>query len=191
MEIWRDWQNCHRSEPHESLSVDQATGGHATKWLLELAWCFSGGSNNFLDALWAEIVRPLVHAHRGGLPTSQLKAVLWSSSWQSHPRPGLIMDFGLPPQNNKKSVSSWHVLERYRKENASHTVLTTFRSEEGGGSVNFTPWRSQNWPGAALVAKCSATPASVAATPPCSATPFQPQISVRHLPGMGGGRCDT
>ena len=42
-----------------------------------------------------------------------------------------------------------------------------------------------------LVAQCSATPATVAATPPCSATPFQTQISVRHLPGMGGGRCDT
>ena len=42
-----------------------------------------------------------------------------------------------------------------------------------------------------LVAQCSATPASVAATPPCSATPFQTQISVRHLPAQGGGRCDT
>ena len=42
-----------------------------------------------------------------------------------------------------------------------------------------------------LVAQCSATPATVAATPPCSATPFQTQISVRHLPARGGGRCDT
>ena len=41
-----------------------------------------------------------------------------------------------------------------------------------------------------LVAQCSATPATVAATPPCSATPFQTQISVRHLRGQGG-RCDT
>ena len=41
-----------------------------------------------------------------------------------------------------------------------------------------------------LVAQCSATPATVAATPPCSATPFQTQISVRHL-AQGGGRCDT
>ena len=39
----------------------------------------------------------------------------------------------------------------------------------------------------ALVAQCSATPATVAATPPCSATPFQTQISVRHLPAQGGG----
>ena len=39
-----------------------------------------------------------------------------------------------------------------------------------------------------LVAQCSATPATVVATPPCSATPFQTQISVRHLLG---GRCDT
>ena len=38
-----------------------------------------------------------------------------------------------------------------------------------------------------LVAQCSATPATVPATPPCSATPFQTQISVRHLPGMEGG----
>ena len=38
-----------------------------------------------------------------------------------------------------------------------------------------------------LVAHCSATPATVAATPPCSATPFQNQISVRHLPAHGGG----
>ena len=37
-----------------------------------------------------------------------------------------------------------------------------------------------------LVAQCSATPATVAATPPCSATPFQTQIWVRHLPGQGG-----
>ena len=40
---------------------------------------------------------------------------------------------------------------------------------------------------ATLVAQCSATPATVAATPPCSATPFQTQISVRHLPAQGGG----
>ena len=39
----------------------------------------------------------------------------------------------------------------------------------------------------ALVSQCSATPATVAATPPCSATPFQTQISVRHLPAQGGG----
>ena len=39
---------------------------------------------------------------------------------------------------------------------------------------------------AGLVAQCSATPATVAATPPCSATPFQTQISVRHLPAQGG-----
>ena len=39
-----------------------------------------------------------------------------------------------------------------------------------------------------VVAQCSATPATVPATPPCSATPFQTQISVRHLPGMGGGK---
>ena len=42
-----------------------------------------------------------------------------------------------------------------------------------------------------LVAQCSATPATVAATPLCSAAPFQTQISVRHLPGQGGARCDT
>ena len=42
-----------------------------------------------------------------------------------------------------------------------------------------------------LVAQWSATPATVAATPPCSATPFQTQISVRHLPAQGGERCDT
>ena len=42
-----------------------------------------------------------------------------------------------------------------------------------------------------LVAQCSATPATVAAIHLCSATPFQTQISVRHLPARGGGRCDT
>ena len=45
-----------------------------------------------------------------------------------------------------------------------------------------------------LVAQCSATPATVAATPPCSATPFQtPKFrcdTSRHRRG-GGGRCDT
>ena len=48
----------------------------------------------------------------------------------------------------------------------------------GSGSVPEPP----------LVAQCSATPATVAATPPCSATPFQTQISVRHLRGQGGVR---
>ena len=43
-----------------------------------------------------------------------------------------------------------------------------------------------NPPLRSLVAQCSATPATVAATPPCSATPFQIQISVRHLWGRGG-----
>ena len=43
------------------------------------------------------------------------------------------------------------------------------------------PWENKH-----LVSQCSATPATVAATPPCSATPFQTQISVRH-PGTGGG----
>ena len=42
-------------------------------------------------------------------------------------------------------------------------------------------------PRTSLVAQCSAAPATVPVTPPCSATPFQAQISVRHLPGMGGG----
>ena len=47
--------------------------------------------------------------------------------------------------------------------------------------------RNFNFPfSVSLVAQCSATPATVPATPPCSATPFQTQISVRHLPGMGG-----
>ena len=41
-----------------------------------------------------------------------------------------------------------------------------------------------------LVAQCSATPASVAATPPCSATPFQRQLDVRHSWLLKGGRCD-
>ena len=64
--------------------------------------------------------------------------------------------------------------------------------EEGGGTIIF---REPKFPLSAsarcLVAQCSATPATVPATPPCSATPFQTQISVRHLPGMGGGRCNT
>ena len=42
----------------------------------------------------------------------------------------------------------------------------------------------------ALVAQCSATPASVAATPPCSATPFQRQLDVRHSWQFKGDRCD-
>ena len=41
-----------------------------------------------------------------------------------------------------------------------------------------------------LVAQCSATPASVAATPPCSATPFQRQLGVRHSWQFQGDRCD-
>ena len=41
-----------------------------------------------------------------------------------------------------------------------------------------------------LVAQCSATPASVAATPPCSATPLQRQLDVRHSCPFKGNRCD-
>ena len=41
-----------------------------------------------------------------------------------------------------------------------------------------------------LVAQCSATPASVAATPRCSATPFQRQLDVRHSWPFKGDRCD-
>ena len=40
-----------------------------------------------------------------------------------------------------------------------------------------------------LVAQRSATPASVAATPPCSATPFQRQLDVRHSWQFKDGRC--
>ena len=39
-------------------------------------------------------------------------------------------------------------------------------------------------------AQQSATPASVAATPPCSATPFQRQLDVRHAWQLKGDRCD-
>ena len=39
---------------------------------------------------------------------------------------------------------------------------------------------AREWRFWALVAQCSTTPASVAATPPCSATPFQRQLDVRH-----------
>ena len=41
-----------------------------------------------------------------------------------------------------------------------------------------------------LVAQCSATPASVAATPPCSARPFQRQLDVRYHWQLKGDRCD-
>ena len=41
-----------------------------------------------------------------------------------------------------------------------------------------------------LVAQCSATPASVAAATPCSATPFQRQLDVRHSWQFKGNRCD-
>ena len=51
-----------------------------------------------------------------------------------------------------------------------------------------TLWRVPNPPG--LVAQCSATPATVAATPPCSATPFQTTKfrcdTSRHTGGGGG-----
>ena len=41
-----------------------------------------------------------------------------------------------------------------------------------------------------LVAQCGATPASVAAAPSCSATPFQRQLDVRHSWQFKGDRCD-
>ena len=40
------------------------------------------------------------------------------------------------------------------------------------------------------LAQCSATPASVAATPPCSATPLQRQLDARHSWQFKGDRCD-
>ena len=57
--------------------------------------------------------------------------------------------------------------------------------------VDGQSWDCDQSVGRILVAQCSATPATVATTPPCSATPFQTQISVRHLPGMGGGEGAT
>ena len=42
-----------------------------------------------------------------------------------------------------------------------------------------------------IVALCSATPATVVATPPCSATPFSDPNSGATPPGTGGARCDT
>ena len=44
-----------------------------------------------------------------------------------------------------------------------------------------------------LVAQCSATPATVAATPPCSATPLisDPNFGATPPGTGGGGRCDT
>ena len=47
--------------------------------------------------------------------------------------------------------------------------------------------------GGILVAQRSATPATVAATPPCSATPFQTTKFRCDTSGDrgGGGRCDT
>ena len=41
-----------------------------------------------------------------------------------------------------------------------------------------------------LVAQCSATTASVAATPPCSATLSQRQLEVRHPRQLKGDWCD-
>ena len=66
--------------------------------------------------------------------------------------------------------------------------------ELGGGGAKYFIRRRNSHQDAimdpSLVAQCSATPATVAATPPCSATLLQTQISVRHLPAQGG-RCDT
>ena len=45
----------------------------------------------------------------------------------------------------------------------------------------------QLWIKTRLLLQCSATPATVAATPPCRRTPFQTQTWVRHLPAQGGG----
>ena len=51
----------------------------------------------------------------------------------------------------------------------------------GGGLKIFFSGRNVRQELDTLVAQCSATPATVAATPQCSATPFQTQISVRHF----------
>ena len=55
---------------------------------------------------------------------------------------------------------------------------------------HLTPWVAVIFSLESLVAQCSATPASVAATPPCSATPLQRQLDVRHSWLFKGDRCD-
>ena len=63
-----------------------------------------------------------------------------------------------------------------------------------GGSPKMTEKWLGKWPDSQnlviLVAQCSATPASVAATPPCSATPLQRQLDVRHSWQFKGDRYD-
>ena len=111
---------------------------------------------------------------------------------------------GKPPKARKGGIRLWggDVVETLQRSNSlSHSVFGTARSfvpmDEAvlGDRLPGVTQKPFLCPGSlfavpALVAQCGATPATVAATPPCSATPFRTQISVRHLPAQGG-RCDT
>ena len=95
-----------------------------------------------------------------------------------HPKPCLgprRLSFEPGTERTRKCLQGEH-FERHPQ-----SVFRVLWGCRGGGGSRRVP----------LVAQCSATPATVAATPPCSTTPFQTQISVRHLPARGGGRCDT
>ena len=89
----------------------------------------------------------------------------------------------------------------HRPKFAQKKVVFSPRGSAGGGHAK------ENHGPHALDSHCSAgflgclikvaelnyphpTPASVAATPPCSATPFQRQLDVRHSWPSKGDRCD-
>ena len=76
----------------------------------------------------------------------------------------------------RQNVSSW-----------GGGLETVFRGLEPQHPAIFPRAALEEIPPGNLVAQCSATLATVAATPPCSATPFQTQISLRHFPAQGGG----
>ena len=85
------------------------------------------------------------------------------------------------------------VPEKFEKKKSLCSILVPYSRLSAGATGPPRPDLSLHTPDLIrtqpprLVAQCSATPATVAATPPCSATPFQTQISVRHLPAHGGG----
>ena len=109
---------------------------------------------------------------------------------------GKIYDFPPARENLPQAIffASKDVMGRQRSTRSAQFQWSLFPRQRSTKNppksvVSFPRQRTTQSRGGfeGLVAQCSATPATVAATPPCSATPFQTQISVRHLPAHGGG----
>ena len=126
----------------------------------------------FLD-LFSSSFRKNPHAHKSFFGTSTPPS--------KKPNP--------PPKRRNFMGMGVFQQKRTPKLPAAHKIGTAISGPRiAGGNMSDVRFLSEVL--LCLVAQCSATPASVAATPPCSATPFQRQLDVRHSLQFKGDRCD-